>query len=874
MFQLKEYQKRCLDALAGYLRRANAVGAKMAFMEATEQPYHSVPQLPGLPYVCVRVPTGGGKTVLAANAVGIAAREFLNIEQCLALWLVPTNTIREQTLDALKNRSHPYRQALEGFFPGKISVISLKEALSIQRSTLEGETVIIVSTLAALRVEDTEGRKIYESAGALQHHFSGLTEIQTAELEKVNGNGVVAYSLANILRLHRPVVIMDEAHNARTKLSFDTLARFGPSCILEFTATPDQKRSPSNVITHVSAAELKAEAMIKLPILLKTCPQWKEAVGEAVRKQGELERLAKEEEKETTEYLRPIVLFQAQPKSSTGDPVTVEVLKKCLLEDFNLPEEEIAIATGDKYEIDGDVCNRSCKTKYIITVAALKEGWDCPFAYILCSVANLGTSTAVEQILGRVLRLPKVTWKNHADLNNAYAFATSQRFTDAANSLTDALVESGFAKFEAQRMIEPAKGLPFSDVGGPLFSQPVIEGVTTAPDLAPLPKDLKTKVRFEPAKMQVVYVGPPMRETEKKALQECFKKPEDKAAVEKLCLKSNGKPCWPAAMGEQLKVPSLAVRVDGQLELFEDQFLAAPWNLADCDALLDDKEFPAQQADGQTGAIDVTEAGKIEYHFVKELHKQLQLLDLHGPKTVAALALWLDRTIDHPDIVQSQSGLFLIRLVQTLIDKRGMTMEQLVSLRFRLKDAAAQKFRDYRKQAVGKAYRQMLLPNSDMPLEVSPEVCFTFPLTAYPAVRCYEGPVHFSKHYYELPADMNGEEAACAAIIDTSPKVRYWVRNLVRDGYSFWLQTATDKFYPDFVALLGDGRYLAVEYKGEFWRDSKDTEEKKAVGDLWETRSKGACLFRVVGNDDMEPELRTLLEQGPAARASGLPDAE
>lgn len=860
MFQLKDYQKRCLDSLADYLRRANQVAAKMAFVEATGQPYHSVPQLPGLPYVCVRVPTGGGKTVLAANAVGIAAREFLNVEQCLVLWLVPTNTILAQTINALKNRTHPYRLALEAFFPGRISVISLKEALSIQRSVLEGETVIIVSTLAALRVEDTEGRKIYESAGTLQHHFSGLAETQLAELEKVNGNGIVAYSLANILRLHRPTIVMDEAHNARTKLSFDSLARFNPSCIIEFTATPDQKRHPSNIITHVSAAELKAEAMIKLPILLKSCPQWKEAVGEAVRKQAELERAAKEEEKQTGEYLRPIVLFQAQPKSSTGDPVTVEVVKKCLLEDFNLPEDQIAIATGEKYEIDDvDVSDRACPLRYIITVAALKEGWDCPFAYILCSVANLGSTTAVEQILGRVLRLPQVTWKKNADLNNAYAFATSQRFTDAANSLTDALVEGGFAKFEAQRMVEPAPGLPFTPGEGPLFSQPVIEPVTAAPDLSPLPKELKGKVRFEPGKMQVVYVGPPMQESEKKALQQCFGKPEDKLAVEKLCLKSNGKPCWPAALGAPLKVPCLAVRVDGQLDLFEDQFLAAPWDLADCDALLDEKEFPARQADGQLGAIDVTEAGKIEYHFVKELHRDLLLLDLHGPKTVAEIALWLDRGIDHPDIVQSQSGPFLYQLAQTLIDRRGMTLEQVISSRFRLKDAAAQKLRDYRAQAVDMAYRQMLLPTAETPLEVSPEVCFSFPLHFYPAVRLYDGPIQFSKHYYQNPADMNGEEATCAAIIDQSPKVMYWVRNLVRDGYSFWLQTSTDKFYPDFVALLTDRRYLAVEYKGEGWLDSKDSEEKKAVGELWEARSKGTCVFQLVGNDDMDRKLRQLL---------------
>ncbi|RPI58506.1 MAG: hypothetical protein EHM48_10085 [Planctomycetaceae bacterium] len=106
---------------------------------------------------------------------------------------------------------------------------------------------------------------------------------------------------------------------------------------------------------------------------------------------------------------------------------------------------------------------------------------------------------------------------------------------------------------------------------------------------------------------------------------------------------------------------------------------------------------------------------------------------------------------------------------------------------------------------------------------------------------------------------MNTEEAGCAAVIDASPKVQYWVRNLVRDGYSFWLQTPTDKFYPDFIALLADGRYLVVEYKGAGWIKNEDSEEKKVVGALWEARSKGTCVFRLVGNDNMEQELRQLL---------------
>jgi len=852
VFGLKEYQRQCLEKLAGYLRRVNEIGANVAFYEATDRPYRQVEELPGLPYVCVRVPTGGGKTVMAAHAVGITAREFLHLESGLALWLVPTNTIREQTLLALRDRRHPYRQALDEAFSGNVAVMDIKEALYVQRGVLDSDTVIMVSTLAALRVNDTEGRKVYETAGALQHHFDGLKQEQPDDLEKLNGEeGIISYSLANVLRLRRPMVIVDEAHNARTSLSFEVLARFNPSCILEFTATPDQEKNPSNVLASVSALELKGEAMIKLPIRLKTKPQWTEAVAEAIAKQGELKRIAKEEEKQTGEYLRPIVLFQAQPKKKGEKTITYEVLRQTLIEDFKIKEEEIAIATAEKKELENiNIADRECPIQYIITVAALKEGWDCPFAYILCSVTNLSSRTAVEQILGRVLRLPKVTWKEHEELNHAYAFATSREFAEAARSLTDALVESGFERFEAKTMVKPEEELPFGEL--PLFSAPVTVQVSETPNLKKLAKGIKNKITYEAVKKELIYFGPPIEEKEKFALQECFTTEEDKQAIEKLYLKSHGKEVYPAAQGIVFRVPMLAVRDGKQLEFFEDQFLDAQWNLAECEAELTEREFPTKEAEEKAADIDVDQTGRIGFQFVRELHHQLSFLDMRGPKTKAELANWLDHSINHPDIPQVQSSLFLFRLIEWLMENRKFQLEDLVFERYRLRDVISDKINEFRKVQTEKFYQKWLLPDFETPLEVSPELCFTFPLNQYPANRIYQGPARFSRHYYEIPADMNGEEAECAVFIDNLAEVKFWVRNLERDDCSFWLQTSTDKFYPDFVAELVDGRYLVVEYKGaDRWSDD-DSREKRALGGLWAERSGGRCLFVMPRGRDFE----------------------
>jgi type III restriction enzyme len=746
--------------------------------------------------------------------------------------------------------------------------MDLREALYVQRGLLDGETVVIVSTLAALRVENTEGRKIYESAGALQHHFSGLSDTQVALLERAGGNGVIPCSLANVLRLRRPVVIVDEAHNARTLLSFDTLARFNPSCILEFTATPDQEKNPSNVLYHVSAAELKAEGMIKLPIELRTREQWKEAVSAAVAKQVQLERAAREEEKLTGEYIRPLVLFQAQPKSSQGQTVTPEVLKDCLLQDFNIADEQIAIATGEVRELeDVDVFSRDCPVRFIITVAALKEGWDCSFAYVLCSVANLTSGTAVEQILGRVLRLPHAGRKHDELLNHAYAFATSAGFVQAANTLTDALVEAGFERFEASAFVKPVTE-EFTFEPGSLFGRQVSEPVAKKPRLEALPAGLQARVQFQPTTKMLIYQGPPMTPAETDCLQQCAASEQDKAAVRRLSLKSHGKDTWPAALGEPLAVPVLAVRVGGQLEIFEDQFVSVPWTLSDCDALLSEAEFSTTVPSGGVAEVDVSEEGRIGYRFIQEVQEQLALIDVHGPQTPAELAVWLDRAISHREITQSEASLFLLRLVESLASRRRIRFEELVAQRFRLRAAAAEKIRQYRQAAVGRAYEQMLIPEVSSYVEVSPELCFEFPLHQYPANRIYQGPMKFNKHYYEAPAAMNDEEAECALLIDSLPEVKYWVRNLDREQYSFWLQTPTDKFYPDFVARLNDGRFLAVEYKGEHLISAIDAREKKALGEMWEARSKGLCLFRMVSKKDMEFHFDSLF--GRASTATGI----
>ncbi len=855
MLTLKEYQQRTLDTLKQYFSVcSNLKDPDTAFYSLTKSPYSPVKELPGLPYVCLRLPTGGGKTLVASHAVGLATNDFLQVDHSLVLWLTPSNAIREQTIKALRDRNHPYRQALDTAMQS-VTVLDIQEALSLQSAVCDGSTVIIVATMQAFRVEDTEGRKVYEPSGSLKSHFSNIPSSCLHFLEAPDG--IPIPSLVNVFRLRNPIIIVDEAHNARTDLSFETLARFRPACIIEFTATPATKDKPSNVLHAVSAAELNAEEMIKLPIRLESREDWKELLSDALAVRKDLEKTALQEQSLTGEYIRPIMLLQAQPKRKDQETLTVEVVKACLIEDHKIPEEQIAIATGDIKELpETGIAKPDCQIRFVITVNALREGWDCPFAYVLCSVAELRASTAVEQILGRIMRLPKAKRKKQSKLNQAYAFSASKNFVDAAKALEDALVENGFQRHEAQSFVAPIQCR---------FEEPVVfmgatsVGVSEKPDLKELPKEVAGKVLFDEEKSVITFQGE-MQESDKQALAKCFKTPAAKATVEKIYNASRGitvtKPLSPAERGEKFSIPVLTIKQGDLFEFFEEtHFLDFPWKLATYDPALTEKDFPSERSEGFVGTVDIDKEGAIKINYLDQVHTQLSFTGLDFAWSAENLILWLDKHIPHPDVIQPDAIGFLNGVLNHLLQTRNLQLENLVRDKYRLKAAIQEKIQQYRLAARIQAYQQLLLPETPAPIEVRPEICFSFKPDEYPYNTVFRGSYNFKKHFYPKVGDLNaeGEEFECAAFLDTLPEVKFWVRNLERrQQHSFWLQTSSDKFYPDFVCALEDGRFLVVEYKGADRWSNDDSQEKRMIGKLWEDRSKGQCLFIMPNGKDLQ----------------------
>ena len=306
------------------------------------------------------------------------------------------------------------------------------QAQGFSVSSVSENLNIFVLSFDSLRTSKKDGRKVYQDNGALMG-FAEDIGVDVSSGEEI--------SLIKVIAAYKPVVIVDESHNAVSELSIDMLNVLEPSFVLDLTATP---RESSNIISFVTAQELKNENMVKLPVIIQNNSSIEGVIGNALHLRRILELKAKEcEKKFSSPYIRPIVLFQAQPKNGE-EATTFEKLKQLLIK-AGCKEEEIAIKTSEKNELKSmNLTSSRCKIRYIITVNALKEGWDCPFAYILASVANRSADVDVTQILGRILRQPYVQHLPDENLNKSYVLTNSGDFFKTVERIARTLNQSHF----------------------------------------------------------------------------------------------------------------------------------------------------------------------------------------------------------------------------------------------------------------------------------------------------------------------------------------------------------------------------------------------------------------------------------------------
>lgn len=851
---LKLYQQRALDSLERFFQAARLSGAGVAFAANVDKElpdrYQAMPGLPDVPYVCLRIPTGGGKTVMGAHIIQAAGRALLERQFPLVLWMVPTTQIKTQTLEAFRNPRHPYRQELDDAFAGQVAVFDVAEFTLIRPADLGTKVCVVIGTVAALRVEEREGRKVYEHHEDLEAHFTG----RAGELEYLDKgpHGKALASFANLLKLHGPLVIMDEAHNATTPLSYAVYQRLGPRAVVELTATPDL--ASSNVLVSASAFELKTENMIKFPVVLKEhLGEWQAAVSNAVARRKSLAALALGE----PEYLRPILLVQAE---SARGAATVEEVRRHLLETDGVAANAIAVATGDTRELDGvDLFARDCPIEVIITKQALKEGWDCSFAYVFCSVAQVKSDKDIQQLLGRVLRMPYATRRRQDALNKAYAHVVGDSFGKAAGELTQSLIDIGFNPMEAATAIrreEPALALPLAGGGANVPAPPTTRiAVRKAPDLDGVPERDAGRVVFAAdtggkggtvaitdeigaeAVEAIILTAPPSGRDELAAEIE-------RHQLAALAAKA------PSERGAVFAVPRLCMKEQGELELVDRAAVAAgfQWDLLASPPDLSSFRFNDAS---MTFEVDLDGEG-VGFHVIKD-DAATYLPGFAQDRSEADLVGWLDQEIREPSIKQPVLREWLRRAVRGLLDERGFSLAQLLKGQFVLRRKLAEQLVLARDRARQKGFQQALFGGGvELVTSASPDHAFRYPpdMALYPARSYYQGAYRFRKHYYPVPGDLSwktargtiGEEFECAQQIDLLDEVEFWVRNLVHQT-QFWMPTSRMRTYPDFVAKLKDGRLFVVEYKGGDRFSSDEEREKRLVGELWQKRSGGKGIY-------------------------------
>lgn len=840
---LKEYQIEALDWLEVFFKKCKTEKySHIAYEETTKEwrgvplRYRPLPTMPNVPYVCLRIPTGGGKTLIGGLAIERINRSLLFTEHSVTLWLVPSETIREQTLTALRNPATILHQMVFSAL-GEVTVLNIEEALRVKPNVLNGSNTIIVSTMQAFKQEETNRLGVYKQNSEMMPHFEYSSD------PEVIGN----HSLVDVLRMRHPFVIVDEAHNQGTALAFDTLARFEPSAILELTATPDRSKQPSNVLFSVGASALQAADMIKMPIELVRRDNPQDALRDAIACLNMLQAKADEERKISGDYLRPIMLLQAERKAE-HDTLVPDVVKKSLMEDFAIPEDQIAIATGATDEMLGeDVLSEKSRKRFIITIDKLREGWDCSFAYVLCSFRNTSSSTAAEQILGRILRMPGAKRKTQQELNEAYAFITSSDFDATVRTLRDGLVNNGFERQETKDLIHAVEETPSDGI----FS--LLSVVTyTAPEIPEpeaLPKSLEGKVEIVPESSTITIRGT-FNTKQAETFEKTFKTDEGKETARKalaqLGTTLETPELTPAEKGEKFHVPLLAIHVQQKIEwepFEETHLLQGDWSLLEYPCMLNESEFAKPDTTAQGGKLYIKEEN-VAFEFFEHIEKHLALFDFQSGWGQVQLVSWLENNLRDESLLPDDKAAYLNQAVNWLMEQRKLAVEELIYSKFRLRSAIEKKMRAAKKQALKKVHEILIAVPDNFRVDESAEMVFERGRYSYDSD--YQGFIKLPKHFYPQIGNLQskGEEFDCAVFLATQlTGVEYWVRNVERKHCSFSLQTATDRFYPDFVCKLTDGRILVVEYKNERDWDLPDNIEKRQLGELWERRSNGKCLF-------------------------------
>ena len=827
--EMKGYQKKVIGDLSRYLELLNETqdyrAAFSSFWQEKSAPVLGFYQdiMPGVPNLCFKVPTGGGKTFLACNAIKPIMDAMPFSKTKAVVWLVPSDAILTQTVKALQNTAHPYRQKIDVDFGGRVEVYTKQQLLNGQQfspTAVTEQLSIMVLSYDSFRGRGKEGLKAYQENSNLVA-FSKVLGKPENPIDNADES-----ALFQVINQLNPLVIVDESHHARSDLSLEMLRNFNPCFVLDLTATPKKE---SNIISYVDAVQLKAEHMVKLPVIVYNRDSQSEVIVDAIDLRARLEQLAIAEQQETERYIRPIALFQAEPKGKE-ERTTFEKLRGKLVE-AGIPTEQIAIRTADVNELKNvDLMSPDCPIRYIITVNALKEGWDCPFAYILASVANKNSQVDVEQVLGRVLRLPYTKKSGNRFLNMSYVLTSSQDFNQTVQSVIYGLNNAGFTDKD-YRLSEPSatkrqEQLPMQMELLPV-EEPDTDDVFSGVDSAAIAKELERRQREQTSTAEdMLAAAEHAGEAYAQAIEQKTSDPYGSSLSWEVQDKMNtfSVKAEFAEDIERLTIPQFFHKVpeslftDGMMELLEREQLSEGFTLKgksyDIDfSTADDKIRQVDVKSGEDGKPKAFKMEAAEQRVFKEYFNSLP-----PEARVRQCKSQIKAILNRIDTVDAGE---LSAYVDRIVD--DMDKEQIAELE-KAPRAFAMKIKDKIEFLLTQHYKEMF----KQWMETEEIVCqphYKLLTVIHPTTNTDM----VGGSLYRAEEAMNQLELDLVMELTALPNVRWWHRNIARQGFCI---NGFINHYPDIMVMTQSGKVIMVETKGEH-RKNDDSRDKIELGRAW-----------------------------------------
>lgn len=844
--ELKSYQHKVIQDLELYLeyvqehKKTNVAFNK--YWEDKIGPYNPLSgegmepyknNIPNAANVCIKVPTAGGKTFIACNALHTIFNAYGSELPKVVVWLVPWSNLLDQTVSNLSNPEHPYRQKLDTLFNHRVEVYEKKDLLqgsNFNPTVVQDQLSIIVMSFASLRTSNKEDRKVYQENGQLAP-FAAQYKDHSHVLEETDETALI-----NVIRSLNPVLVVDESHNAESTLSVDMLKNLNPSFILDLTATP---KDNSNIVSLVPAIELKKEHMVKLPVIVYNHHDKTEVINSALHLQRKLELLAIDQRKKGGKYIRPIVLFQAQPKTKE-DNTTFDKLKEQLLK-IGIPEEQIKIKTADRDELKGiDLMDESCPVRYIITINALKEGWDCPFAYILASLADKSSAVDVEQILGRVLRQPYVMKHAASLLNVSYVLTASAKFNDTLQNIVEGLQASGFSEKDYRKKDIMPEGVKKTSGGDPMESFLFPEQQETETELE---DDIdKDRISFNPTiesetptEDAVVNEIESMAEEQNQEMEAEIERQKDKPIDENQFMEMGDKVKRYKLIDQHKEVAKKIHLPQFYLETPQGDIFGTGEELLNQEALLknfklsnEDTKIDFEQISSDLYKVDIEKVGKDEYtpRFTKIEDQQVK-----DPMVEYILAKPKEnqvKDIAH-QIIQIVGNLYPIsdQEIRKYIERilASLNPEQLQDIlvrKYSYADKIKAKIRLHADAYAEEQFNDMVKIG-----KVVTKQTWQFADAIVPGML--GGSI--SNSLYEREGSMNNFETTVITDMASMPNIAFWHRNLGRSK-GFSINGFKSNHYPDFIVVTKSGNIILLETKGDD-RDNPDSASKRRLGNKW-----------------------------------------